>query len=200
MGESGHGQAEEGLGGVDDVAVAERRDRLPAAGPEVVLVVDEQRRAELAGQVEGVAAADEQLAAASDRGVVGQQAPREDGHDHRWYRRDGPLRSPASRVESRVDSRERPTEPAASHEAPRGPGRRSVRHRDHPARHRDQGADRGVGTELRPGERLDRPVAVVPGLCGHLLHRRGLLDQPPPHASSYSGGSITPSSSSTSSA
>ena len=45
--EPGHGRAEERLGGVGD-AVAEGGHRLPAAGPQVGLVVDEQRRAELA--------------------------------------------------------------------------------------------------------------------------------------------------------
>ena len=45
--------AQERLGRVGD-AVAERRDRLAAAGPEVRLVVDEQRRAELGGEVEDV--------------------------------------------------------------------------------------------------------------------------------------------------
>ena len=45
--EPGHGHAQERLGRVGD-AVAEGGDRLPAARPQVGLVVDEQRRAELA--------------------------------------------------------------------------------------------------------------------------------------------------------
>ena len=72
VGEAGHGQAQERLGGVGD-AVAEGGDRLAAAGPQVGLVVDEQRRAEALGQVEQVAAADRQPAVGADRGGVGQQ-------------------------------------------------------------------------------------------------------------------------------
>ena len=44
-GEAGHRLAQERLGGVHDALRAERGDRLPAAGAEVLLVVDEQRRA-----------------------------------------------------------------------------------------------------------------------------------------------------------
>ena len=61
VGQPGHRQAQEGLGGVGD-AVAPGRDRLAAARPEVVLVVDEQRRAELLGQLEDVDAADVEVA------------------------------------------------------------------------------------------------------------------------------------------
>jgi hypothetical protein len=50
VGEAGHRPAQERLGGVGD-AVAERVDRLAAAGRAGGLVVDEQRRAELGGQV-----------------------------------------------------------------------------------------------------------------------------------------------------
>ena len=58
--EAGDGPTEERLGGVDHPAVAEGGDRLAAAGADVVDVVHEQRRAELAGQVEQRAAADAQ--------------------------------------------------------------------------------------------------------------------------------------------
>ena len=51
VGQPGHGHAQERLGRVGH-AVAEGGHRLAAAGPQVVLVVDEQRRAELGGQVE----------------------------------------------------------------------------------------------------------------------------------------------------
>ena len=50
VGQAGHGQAQERLGRVDGAVGAERGDRLAAAGPQVGLVVDEQRRAVLGGQ------------------------------------------------------------------------------------------------------------------------------------------------------
>ena len=55
------GRAEEGLGGIGH-ALAEGGHRLCAAGPQVGLVVDEDRGAELGGQVEEVAAPDAQAA------------------------------------------------------------------------------------------------------------------------------------------
>ena len=78
--QSGHGRAEEGLGRVVDPG-AEGGDGLPAPRPQVGLVVDEQRGAELAGQVEGVAAADDQLAPGPHRGRVGQQGERQRAHE-----------------------------------------------------------------------------------------------------------------------
>ena len=80
VGEAGHGQAQEGLRGVDDVAVAEDVDGLAAAGPQVVLVVDEQRRAVLGGQLGDVDAGDEQLPLGPDGGVVGEEAGRDAAH------------------------------------------------------------------------------------------------------------------------
>ncbi len=74
VGETGHGRAEEGLGGVDGV-VPEGGHRLPAPGPQVFLVVDEEGRAELPGQVDGVAAPDGEVAAVADGGGVGEQLP-----------------------------------------------------------------------------------------------------------------------------
>ena len=57
---------------------AEGGDRLPAAGPQVGLVVDEQRRAELGGQLEpGRTPPIEELAVGADRGVVGQERRRD---------------------------------------------------------------------------------------------------------------------------
>ena len=77
VGEPGHRPAQERLGGVHDTAAAERRDRLAAAGAQVRLVVDEQRRAELVGEVGERATADAQPAVVTDRGRVGQQAERD---------------------------------------------------------------------------------------------------------------------------
>ena len=70
VGQAGHGPAEEGLGGVDG-ARAEGGIGLGTTGPKVVLVVDEEGGAELVGQVEGVAAPDEELAAGADGGILG---------------------------------------------------------------------------------------------------------------------------------
>jgi hypothetical protein len=75
-----HGRAEERLGGVVD-ARAEGGDRFAAPGPQVGLVVDEQRGAELAGELERVAPADDELALVADGGGVGEQRERERGHD-----------------------------------------------------------------------------------------------------------------------
>ena len=74
VGEPGHGPAQERLGGVGD-AVAERGDRLAAAGPQVRLVVDEQRRAELVRPARATShAADAEPPVGADRRGVGQQA------------------------------------------------------------------------------------------------------------------------------
>ena len=48
--EAGHRRAQEGLPGVDDAVRSERRDVLAAPSPQLVLVVDEQRRAEPLGE------------------------------------------------------------------------------------------------------------------------------------------------------
>ena len=60
MDQPGHGPAQERLGGVGD-AVAPGGDRVAAGVAQVVLVVDEQRRAELFGQLEEVDAADVEM-------------------------------------------------------------------------------------------------------------------------------------------
>jgi hypothetical protein len=70
VGQARHGPAEERLGGVGD-AVAEGGDGLGAPGAQLGLVVDEQRRAELLGQVGQVAPADEQLPVLADLRRVG---------------------------------------------------------------------------------------------------------------------------------
>ena len=104
VGEPGHGHAQERLGGVGD-AVGERGHGLAAAGPEVVLVVDEQRRAELAGHVEQVAAADRQAAVVADGGVVGQQVERQSARPrHMRSGADTPSRSSPMAKPIRADS------------------------------------------------------------------------------------------------
>src|SRR5207244_4035615 len=59
--------------------------RLAAAGAQVPLVVDEQGRAELLGQLDQVAAADREPVAVADRRRVGQQPARERS-GHRYIR------------------------------------------------------------------------------------------------------------------
>ena len=77
VGEAGHGQAQERLGGVGD-AVAEGGDRLAAAGPQVGLVVDEQRRAVLARPGRATSQPPmRQAPVVADRGGVGQQVARQ---------------------------------------------------------------------------------------------------------------------------
>ena len=61
VGQPCHGSAQERLGGVRD-AVAPGGDGVAARVPQVVLVVDEQRRAEFLGQLEEVDAADVEVA------------------------------------------------------------------------------------------------------------------------------------------
>ena len=78
--EAGDGPAQEGLGRVHDVAVAEHLDRLAAAGADVVLVVDEQRRAVLRRHLRDVDAGDQQLPLGADGGVVGEQPGRDAAH------------------------------------------------------------------------------------------------------------------------
>ncbi len=79
--QAGHGQAEEGLRPVGH-PVAEGGHRLPAPGPQVVLVVDEQGRAVLLGQVEQVDAAHAQPAVGADHGGVGQDVAGKGGAVH----------------------------------------------------------------------------------------------------------------------
>ena len=70
--ESHHGRAEERLAGVGDRVGAEGGDVLPAAGPEVRLVVDEQRRPEALGQLPEVAPADREPAGRREGGRAGR--------------------------------------------------------------------------------------------------------------------------------
>ena len=64
--EARHRHAQERLGRVDRVLMAERVDRLAAAVAEVLLVVDEQRRAVLGGELGDGEAADRQPAVGGD--------------------------------------------------------------------------------------------------------------------------------------
>ena len=68
----GHGPAEERLGGVDGVG-SERFGGFPASGSEVIFVVDEERGAELPGQLGRLTTADEELPVGPDGGVVGEE-------------------------------------------------------------------------------------------------------------------------------
>ena len=72
VGQAGHGPAQEGLGGVRD-AVAPGGHRLPAGLAQVVLVVDEQRRAEFLGQLEQVDTPDMEVALLVDGGRAREQ-------------------------------------------------------------------------------------------------------------------------------
>ena len=72
MGEAGHRPAQERLRGVGDT-VAECLDRLAAAITEMLLVVDENRGAELLSELKRVAPSDVEHAV-DDLGRVGQQA------------------------------------------------------------------------------------------------------------------------------
>ena len=69
-----HRLAQEGLAAVGD-ALAERSARLAAASAQVLLVVHEQRRAELIGQRDEIAAADPEPALVADARRIGQQMP-----------------------------------------------------------------------------------------------------------------------------
>src|SRR5690606_20488988 len=71
-----HRQAEERLGRVGRT-VGEGRGGLAAPGAQLRLVVDEQGRAELAGQLLEVAARDGEPAALVDLGGIGKQRQRE---------------------------------------------------------------------------------------------------------------------------
>ena len=78
VGEPGHGPAQEGLRGVGDT-VAPGRHRLPAGVAQMVLVVDEERRAELLGQLEEVDATDVEVALLVHRRGPRQQARAPEG-------------------------------------------------------------------------------------------------------------------------
>ena len=73
VGEPGHGHTQERFGGVRHT-VPPRLDSLAAHGPEMCLVVDEQRRAELLGQAGQVDTADAQAAGRVDLGCHREQA------------------------------------------------------------------------------------------------------------------------------
>ena len=72
VGQPGHGPAEEGLGGVGH-PVAPGRDRLPTGAAQMVLVVDEEGRAELGGEVEEVDAPDPEVPVLAHFGRVRQE-------------------------------------------------------------------------------------------------------------------------------
>ena len=74
VGQTGHGEAQEGLGRIGDT-VAPRPHRLSAGVAQMVLVVDEERRAELIGQLQQVDAADVEVALLVDRSRARQQMP-----------------------------------------------------------------------------------------------------------------------------
>ena len=81
VGEPGHRPAQEGLRRVDHPAGAEGVDRLAAAGAHVRLVVDEQRRAVLGGQLVDAAPADHERAVGRDRRRVRQEGAGQRAHD-----------------------------------------------------------------------------------------------------------------------
>ena len=76
MSEARHRAAQKRLGRVRRI-VRELRGRGATAGPQMQLVVDEQRRAELTRKIEQVATADGQTTIGIDRRSVGEQVPRD---------------------------------------------------------------------------------------------------------------------------
>ncbi len=88
-GQSGHGRAEEGLGGIGH-PVAPGLDRLAAVGPEVGLVVDEQRGAVLLGQVDHVDPTDPEPTGRRPISAVRGSSPGSTGSDGR-SKPDAPL-------------------------------------------------------------------------------------------------------------
>ena len=72
--QTGHGAAQKGLGGVGD-AVAPRRDRLTAGVAQMVLVVHEERCAELLRQLEQIDPADVEVALLVDRRRTRKEVP-----------------------------------------------------------------------------------------------------------------------------
>ena len=80
VGQAGHRPAEERLGRVGRALVPERVDGLAAAGPEVGLVVHEDRRAVDGGELVDPAAADDQRAVGGDRRRVRQEGSGQRAH------------------------------------------------------------------------------------------------------------------------
>ena len=74
VGQPGHGPAQKGLGGVGD-AVAPGRDRIAAGLAQMVLVVHEERSAELLDQLEQIDAAHVQVAPLVDRRRTREEMP-----------------------------------------------------------------------------------------------------------------------------
>ena len=74
VGQTGHGEAQEGLRGIGD-AVAPRPDRLTASVAQMVLVVHEERRTELLRQLQQVDAADVEMTLLVDRARARKQLP-----------------------------------------------------------------------------------------------------------------------------
>ena len=74
IGQAGHGAAEERLGGIGH-PVPPGPDGRPAGLAQVVLVVDEQRRPELGGQVEQVDISHAEMPVLAHGGRPGQQFP-----------------------------------------------------------------------------------------------------------------------------
>ena len=81
VGQAGHRPAEERLGRVGGPLVPEGVDGLAAAGAEVRLVVDEDRRAVDRGELVDPAAADDQRAVVGDRRRVRQEGSRQRAHE-----------------------------------------------------------------------------------------------------------------------
>ena len=73
-GQRGHRLAQEGLGRVGD-AIPETRNGLAAPRAQVVLVVDEDRCADLLRELQEVDPANAQVTVTGDCGRVGKQAP-----------------------------------------------------------------------------------------------------------------------------
>ena len=74
VGQTGHGEAQEGLGGIGDT-VAPRRHRLTAGVAQMVLVVHEEGCAELLRQLQQVDAADVEVALLVDRRRAREEMP-----------------------------------------------------------------------------------------------------------------------------
>ena len=85
VGQARHGRAQKGLGGIGD-AVPPGGHRLAAARPQVILVVDEQRRPEPVGQLEEVHASYRQVAVGTGPRRQRQQATVDRGFRRRGNR------------------------------------------------------------------------------------------------------------------